>query len=132
MPMTDPIADLLTRIRNAHISKHDRLNAPASNVKLALCKVLEEQGYIRGFRVRDEPPAKVVEILLRYDHQGTPAITKIERVSKPGRRVYSGCDDLKPVLNGIGVSILSTPQGLMTDEQARKRRVGGEVLCNIY
>ena len=83
MPMTDPIADLLTRIRNAHISKHDRLNAPASKVKLALCKVLEEQGYIRGFRVHEEPPAKFVEIILRYDHQGTPAITKIERVSKP-------------------------------------------------
>ena len=132
MTMTDPIADLLTRIRNAHISKHDRLTSPASKLKLALCKVLEEQGYIRGFRVHEEPPATLVEILLRYDHQGTPAITKIERVSKPGRRVYRGVDDIKPVLNGIGVAILSTPEGLLTDEEARRRRVGGEVLCNVY
>ena len=132
MTTTDPIADLLTRIRNAHISKHDRLDAPASKAKLALCKVLEEQGYIRGFRVHEEPPAKMIEILLRYDNQGTPAITKIERVSKPGRRVYCGVEDLKPVLNGIGVAIVSTSQGLLTDEEARKRRVGGEVLCNIY
>ncbi|MEM1248029.1 MAG: 30S ribosomal protein S8 [Acidobacteriota bacterium] len=132
MTLTDPIADLLTRIRNAHIAKHDRLVSPASKKRLALCKVLEEQGYIRGFRVHEEPPATNVEILLRYDHQGTPAITKIERVSKPGRRVYKGVDELKPVLNGIGVAIVSTPQGLLTDEEARKRRVGGEVLCNIY
>ncbi len=132
MTMTDPIADLLTRIRNALISKHDRLDVPASKQKVALCKVLEEQGYIRGFRLEDDPPGKNIEIILRYDHQGTPAITKIERVSKPGRRVYTGVDDIRPVLNGIGVAILSTPQGLLTDQQARQRRVGGEVLCTIY
>lgn len=131
MSMTDPIADLLTRIRNAHIAKHDRLEAPSSKVKLALCKVLEEQGYIRGFRVHDRPPAKVIEVLLRYNEQGTPVISSLRRVSKPGRRVYKGADELQPVLNGIGVAIVSTPLGLLTDAEARSQRVGGEVLCEI-
>ena len=132
MSMTDPIADLLTRIRNAHISKHDRLEVPSSKLKLALCKVLEEQGYIKGFRLQERPPAKFIEILLRYDDAGTPAISSIQRVSKPGRRVYRGADELRPVLNGIGVAIVSTPNGLLTDAQARRQRVGGEVLCEIY
>lgn len=131
MTMTDPIADLLARIRNAHIAKHDRLEAPSSGLKLALCKVLEEQGYIKGFRVHDRPPAKFVEILLRYDDHGTPVITTLKRVSSPGRRVYVAADEIKPVLNGIGVAILSTPKGLMTDAEARAQRVGGEVLCEI-
>ena len=132
MTMTDPIADLLTRIRNAHIAKHDRLEVPASKLKLSLCKLMEEQGYIRGFRVHERPPAKLIEVLLRYDDRGTPAISSIQRVSKPGRRVYRSANELRPVLNGIGVSILSTPLGLLTDDQARRQRVGGEVLCEIY
>ena len=132
MTMTDPISDLLTRIRNAIIAKHDRLEAPSSKVKLAVCRVLEEQGYIRGFRVYDTPPSKTLEVHLKYTNDGTPAIRKIERVSKPGRRVYKGAGDLKPVLNGIGTAIVSTPEGLLTDDQARERRVGGEILCQIY
>lgn len=132
MSMTDPIADLLTRIRNAHIAKHDRLEVPSSKLKLALCRVMEDQGYIRGFRVEERPPATFIEVLLRYDDQGTPAIRSIQRVSKPGRRVYRSADDLPKVLNGIGVSILSTPQGLLTDDQARRQRIGGEILCEIY
>ncbi len=134
MKTTDPIADLLTRIRNAHIAKHDRTRVPASQLKLAVCKVLESSGYIKGFRVHDATttPSDEIEIMLRYDHQGTPAITSIQRVSKPGRRVYSGADDLQPVLNGIGTAIVSTPEGLLTDSEARERRVGGEVLCEIY
>ncbi len=134
MKTTDPIADLLTRIRNAHIAKHDRTRVPASKLKLAVCKVLESSGYIKGFRVHDATttPSDEIEIMLRYDHQGTPAITSIQRVSKPGHRVYSGADDLQPVLNGIGTAIVSTPEGLLTDSEARERRVGGEVLCEIY
>lgn len=132
MRTTDPIADLLTRIRNAHIAKHDRLEVPGSKLKAAVCKVLEEQGYIKGFRVHERPPGTAIEVMLRYDRHGTPAITKIRRVSKPGRRVYRGADDLKPVLNGLGTAIVSTPQGLLSDAQARERRVGGEVLCEIH
>ncbi|REJ84365.1 MAG: 30S ribosomal protein S8 [Acidobacteria bacterium] len=133
MSMTDPIADLLTRIRNAIIAKHDRLDVPASKQKLAICRVLEEQGYIKGFRVHDDnPPGKSLEIILKYTKDGTPVIRNIERVSKPGRRVYRGASDLRPVLNGIGVAIVSTPQGLLSDAEARARRVGGEVLCQIY
>jgi small subunit ribosomal protein S8 len=132
MSMTDPISDLLTRIRNALIAKHDRLEVPSSQLKLAVCKLLEREGYIRGFRVHDRPPAKAIEIHLHYDQEGAPAITRLRRISKPGRRVYRGADELKPVLNGIGVAIVSTAQGLLTDAEARQRRVGGEVLCEIY
>jgi small subunit ribosomal protein S8 len=132
MSMTDPIADLLTRIRNAIIAKHDRLESPSSQLKIALCRVLEEQGYIKGFRVHDTPPSKTLEVLLKYTKDGTSAIRKIERVSKPGRRVYKGSEDLRPVLNGIGVAIVSTPQGLLSDSEARARKVGGEVLCQIH
>ena len=134
MKTTDPIADLLTRIRNAHIAKHDRTRVPASKLKLAVCKVLESSGYIKGFRVHEASttPSDEIEVLLRYDHEGTSAITSIQRVSKPGRRVYSGADDLQPVLNGIGTAIVSTPEGLLTDAEARERRVGGEILCEIY
>lgn len=132
MSMTDPIADLLTRIRNAIIAKHDRLEMPGSKLKAALCEVLEREGYIQGFDVSENPPRSTIVIRLRYDRRGTPAIRRIERVSKPGRRVYRGVEDLRPVLNGLGVAILSTPQGLLTDSEARERRVGGEVLCQLY
>ncbi|HVS16308.1 MAG TPA: 30S ribosomal protein S8 [Thermoanaerobaculia bacterium] len=132
MSTTDPIADLLTRIRNAHIAKHDRLEVPGSKLKLAVCKVLEEQGYIKGFRVAERPPGTAIEVLLRYDRTGIPAISNIKRVSKPGRRVYRSADELRPVLNGLGVAIVSTPEGLLSDAQARERRVGGEVLCEVY
>ena len=134
MKTTDPIADLLTRIRNAHIAKHDRTRVPASKVKLAVCKVLESTGYIKGFRVHDATttPSDEIEVLLKYNHEGVPAITKITRVSKPGRRVYSSASELRPVLNGIGTAIVSTPEGMLTDEEARERRVGGEILCEIY
>lgn len=132
MTMTDPIADLLTRIRNAIIAKHDRIEVPSSKAKLALCRILENEGYIKSFAVAERPPGKVIQILLRYNAEGVPAITQMSRVSKPGRRVYKGADELRPVLNGLGVGIVSTSQGLLTDSQARERRVGGEVLCEIY
>ena len=133
MSMTDPIADLLTRIRNAHLAKHDRLDVPFSKLKLEVVRVLKEEGFIRNFRVLEtEGPVNSVRVFLRYAPDGTPAIRNVERVSKPGRRVYRGADDVQPVRNGLGVGILSTSQGLLTDRQARERRVGGELLCEIW
>ena len=132
MTMTDPIADLLTTIRNALIVKHDRTEAPSSSLKIAVCRVLRDQGYISDYEVFDSPPGRTLRIFLAYDGSGVPAITKVRKISKPGRRVYRGADDLKPVLNGLGVAILSTSKGLLTDEQARRQRVGGELLCEVY
>lgn len=132
MTMTDPIADLLTTIRNALIVKHDQTEAPASKQKIALCRVLRDQGYIRNYEVHDSPPGRTLRIFLAYNDEGVPAITKVRKVSKPGRRVYRGADDLKPILNGLGVAIVSTSEGLLTDAQARRQRVGGEVLCEVY
>lgn len=132
MSMTDPISDYLTRIRNALIAKHDRVRVPVSKLKLNLCRILQEQGYIESYQVIDNPPGQDIEILLRYDHRGVPAISRLERVSKPGRRVYRRAQEIRPVLNGMGTGIISTSQGLLTDHEARERRVGGEVLCEIY
>ena len=133
MSMTDPVADLLTRIRNAHLAKHDRLDLPASKLKLEICKLLREQGYIEDVEVLDEDPVrKGLRVTLRYTNEGLPVIRRIQRVSKPGRRVYRRADDIRPVLNGLGVGIVSTSQGLLTDREARERRVGGEILCEIW
>jgi small subunit ribosomal protein S8 len=133
MSTTDPIADLLARIRNAHIAKHDRLDVPSSKLKLEVCRLLKEEGLIRNFRLLEgEGTVKHVRIFLRYSEDGTPAIQSLSRVSRPGRRVYRGADEIRPVLNGLGVGIISTSQGLLTDKQARERRLGGEVLCELY
>lgn len=132
MSMTDPIADLLTRIRNAHIAKYDRLDVPASKLKLEVCRILKEQGYIRNFRLLETQPQATLRVLLRYNSQGVPAISHLARVSKPGRRVYRGAGELRPVRNGLGVGILSTPKGLLSDREAREQRVGGEVLCEVW
>jgi small subunit ribosomal protein S8 len=133
MSMTDPIADLLTRIRNAHLAKHDRLDVPFSKLKFEVCRVLKEEGFIRNFRLLEtDGPSNSVRVFLRYAPDGTPAIRNVLRVSKPGRRVYRGADDIQPVRNGLGVGILSTSQGLLTDRQARERRVGGELLCELW
>lgn len=133
MSMTDPIADLLTRIRNAHLAKHDRLDVPFSKLKLEICRLLKEEGFIRNFRLLEtEGPSNSVRVFLRYAPDGTPAIRNVERISKPGRRVYRGVDEIQPVRNGLGVGILSTSQGLLSDRQARERRVGGELLCELW
>jgi small subunit ribosomal protein S8 len=135
MSMTDPIADLLTRIRNAHLAKHDRLDVPVSKLKIEICKLLKEQGFIREFRAMERKENEVtpsVRIFLRYTPDGTPAISSVERVSRPGRRVYRGAKEVQPVRNGLGVAILSTSQGLLSDVQARERGVGGELLCEIW
>lgn len=132
MTMTDPIADLLTRIRNAILAKHDRLDVPSSKLKLEVCRLLKQEGYIENFRLVDAMPQSSIRIYLRYNAEGVPAIQHMARVSKPGRRVYRGAGELNEVRNGLGVGIISTSQGLLTDVEARQRRVGGEVLCEIW
>jgi len=133
MSMTDPIADLLNRIRTAHMAKHDRLDVPASNLKTEICGLLKEQGYIKDFQLVDDDPIKrQIRVFLKYTPDGNPMIRHLQRVSKPGRRVYRDAEDLRPVLSGLGVGIVSTSQGLLTDKEARQRRVGGEVLCEVW
>lgn len=133
MSMTDPIADLLTRIRNALVVNHDQLSLPASNLKLEVCRILKEQGYIEDYAEEgDTPITRSIRIILKYGSNGEPPIRRLQRVSKPGRRVYCGADDLKPALNGLGIGIISTSKGLLTDDQAREQRIGGEVLCEVW
>ncbi|HEV8242051.1 MAG TPA: 30S ribosomal protein S8 [Thermoanaerobaculia bacterium] len=132
MSMTDPIADLLTRIRNAHRAKHDRLDVPASKVKLEVCRILKQEGYIKNVSVVEDKPSNQLRIVLSYTKEGEPGISRLRKVSTPGRRVYRGADAIKPVLNGLGIGIVSTSKGLMTDRQAREQRVGGEILCEVW
>lgn len=132
MSMSDPISDFLTRIRNAHLAKHDRLDVPTSRLKVEVAKVLKDQGYIKNYRVIEAEPQGTLRVYLRYSSEGLPAISHVERVSKPGRRVYKGADDIPQVKNGLGVGIISTSQGLMTDAQARDSRLGGEILAQVW
>jgi small subunit ribosomal protein S8 len=130
MSMTDPIADMLTRIRNAQMVEQTVVAMPSSKVKLAIAKVLKDEGYIDGFKVSGEEPKPVLEIALRY-YAGRPVIEKIERVSKPGLRIYKSKDDIPRVMNGLGIAIVSTSRGVLTDRKARATGVGGEVLCIV-
>jgi small subunit ribosomal protein S8 len=132
MSMTDPISDLLTRIRNAILAKHDRVDVPHSKLKLELVGILRDEGYVRDFEVIEEQPSGKIRIFLRYTPEGTPAITRLERISKPGRRVFRKAQEIRPVLNGIGLGILSTSHGVLTYDQARQQGVGGEVLCEVW
>jgi small subunit ribosomal protein S8 len=128
--MTDPIADMLTRIRNAQMADKMAVTMPSSKLKVSIAKVLKDEGYIDDFAVRDNSGKAELDIALKY-YAGRPVIERIERVSKPGLRVYKGSDDLPRVMNGLGVAIVSTPQGVMTDRKARASNVGGEVLCIV-
>ena len=128
--MTDPIADFLTRIRNAITAAHETVVIPSSKLKREMARILSEQGYIDGFKVGGEEAKPVLEIALRY-YAGRPVIEKIERVSKPGLRIYKSKDDIPPVMNGLGIAIVSTSRGVMTDRKARANGVGGEVLCIV-
>ena len=130
MSMTDPIADMLTRIRNAQMVEQAVVAMPSSKVKLAIAKVLKDEGYIDGFKVSGEEIKPKLEIALRY-YAGRPVIEKIERVSKPGLRIYKSKDDIPRVMNGLGIAIVSTSHGVMTDRKARATGVGGEVLCIV-
>ena len=134
MTMTDPIADMLTRIRNGNVAMHDSVKMPSSKLKEALAAILEREGYIEGWSVQDDSgrPGRVLEIKMKYSPDRTRTISGIKRVSKPGLRVYSKADRLPRVLGGLGVAVLSTSQGLMTDREARQRRMGGEILCYVW
>jgi small subunit ribosomal protein S8 len=139
--MTDPIADMLTRLRNAVIAKHSRVDVPASRLKVEIAKILQDEGYIQGFRVVDEKPEnglkvkvprQVIRIGLKYGPHGEKVITGIQRISRPGRRVYFRSTEVPVVLGGLGTSILTTSRGVMTGRAATRAGVGGEVLCNIW
>jgi len=130
MSMTDPIADMLTRIRNAQMVGHTEVSMPCSKLKMSIARVLKDEGYIEDFAVREESAMKELRIGLKY-YAGKPVIERIERVSKPGLRVYKGRDDIPRVMNGLGVAIVSTSRGVMTDRKARADGVGGEILCIV-
>ena len=136
--MTDPIADMLTRLRNAVSAKHTRVDMPASRLKADIARILQDEGYIQGYKLLDAPngdgagPAKTLRVFLKYGPHGEKLITGIERISRPGRRVYFGRDDVPEVLAGLGTAILTTSRGVMTGREAVKAGVGGEVLCNIW
>ena len=130
MSMSDPIADMFTRIRNGQRVEKDSVSMPSSKLKVAIAKVLKDEGYIEGYAVKAEGPKTELEVQLKY-YAGRPVIERIERVSKPGLRVYKGSTDIPRVMNGLGVAIVSTPQGVMTDRKARASNVGGEVLCYV-
>ena len=137
--MTDPISDMLTRIRNAVTAKHTRVDMPASKLKAEIARILQDEGYIQGFRQVDVPAEKagrqarqVIRIFLKYGPHGERVISGLERISRPGRRVYLGVQDVPAVLGGLGTSILTTSRGVMTGREAKKAGVGGEVLCNVW
>jgi small subunit ribosomal protein S8 len=137
--MTDPISDMLTRIRNAVTAKHTRVDMPASKLKAEIARILQDEGYIQGFRTVEEPaeregrqPRQMIRIFLKYGPHGEKVISGIERISRPGRRVYLGRENVPTVLGGLGTSILTTSRGVMTGRAARKAGVGGEVLCNVW
>ena len=132
MSMTDPIADMLTRIRNAQRAAHELVNIPSSKLKINVAKVLKSEGYIKNFRIISDGQHRFIRIFLKYDKEGVAVIEGIKRVSKPGCRVYAGSDEIPKVLNGYGINILSTSKGLVTDNEARKMGVGGEILCAVW
>ena len=132
MHITDTIADMLTRIRNANSAKHDTVDIPASNMKKAIAQILLDEGYIKAFTVVADDKQGVIKVTLKYGQGKTPVIQGLRRVSKPGLRIYTSCEDMPRVMKGLGVAILSTNKGVMTDRQARKENVGGEVLAFIW
>ena len=133
MTMSDPIADMLTRIRNANTAKHDTVAVPSSKMKLAIADILVDEGYIAKYELVDNGPAKDMVITLKYgDDKNEKIITGLKRISKPGLRIYAGKDQIPKVLGGLGIAILSTNKGVITDKEARKQHVGGEVLCFVW
>ena len=132
MQVTDSVADMLTRIRNANAAKHDTVEVPASNMKKAIAQILVDEGYIKSFTVEEDGKQGIITITHKYGPNKSPVITGLRRVSKPGLRIYTSCEDMPKVMKGLGVAILSTPKGVMTDKEARKANVGGEVLAFVW
>ena len=132
MQITDPIADFLTRIRNANAAKHETVDVPASNLKKAMAQILVDEGYIKGFTVVEDGKQGIIRMTLKYGENKSQVITGLRRVSKPGLRIYASSADMPKVMKGLGIAIVSTSKGLMTDRQARKQKVGGEVLAYIW
>lgn len=132
MQITDTIADMLTRIRNANSAKHESVDIPASNMKKAIAQILLDEGYVKSFQVIDDDKQGVIRVTLKYGDNKTPVITGLRRVSKPGLRIYTNCEEMPKVMNGLGIAILSTSKGVMTDKNARKENVGGEVLAFVW
>ena len=132
MQITDTIADMLTRIRNASTAKHETVDIPASNMKKAIAQILVDEGFVKNFQVIDDGKQGVIRMTLKYGENRVPVITGMRRVSKPGLRIYSNCEDMPKVMNGLGIAIVSTSKGVMTDKAARKANVGGEVLAFVW
>jgi small subunit ribosomal protein S8 len=132
MQITDPIADMLTRIRNAAAAKHDKVDVPASNMKKAIAEILFEEGYIKNYQLIDNSTQGIIRITLKYGANKSKIINGLKRISKPGLRVYAGCEELPKVLKGLGIAIISTSKGVMTDKKARAENVGGEILAYVW
>ena len=132
MVVNDPIADMLTRIRNAQVAKHDSVTMPASNMKKSIAKLLQEEGFIKSYEFIDDGLQGSIKISLKYLDKKQPVIVGLKRISKPGLRVYAACEDLPKVLDGLGIAIISTSKGIMTDKAARQETLGGEVLCYVW
>ena len=132
MQITDSIADILTRIRNANTAKHATVDVPASNMKKAIAQILVDEGYIKSYQIIDDGKQGIIRITLKYGENKSQVITGLRRVSKPGLRIYSSCEDMPKVMKGLGIAIMSTSKGIMTDREARKEHVGGEVLAFIW
>ncbi len=132
MSMTDPVADMLSRIRNAIHARHQKLDVPASKLKLEIARILKDEGYISNYKLTEEESRKVVRVYLKYDQANGAAISKVVRISRPGCRVYVKRSEIPKVLGGLGINILTTPKGVMTGREARKQGLGGEILCEIY
>ena len=130
--MTDPISDMLTRIRNAVRSRHPRVDIPHSRMKLAIASILKNEGYVAGVATIEKDGFKAIRVTLRYDDEGTPVLSGIQMVSRPGRRIYTASGRIPPVMGGLGLSILSTPRGVLSGPDARKAGVGGEIVCNVW
>lgn len=132
MTMTDPIADMLTRVRNANSVKHETVDVPASNIKKEIARILLEEGFIRGYDVIEDGKQGIIRIQLKYGQEGERVISGLRRISKPGMRIYANSEEIPKVLNGLGIAIISTSNGIFTDKQARQNKVGGEVICYVW
>lgn len=132
MNITDPIADMLTRVRNALEARHPKVDVPASKLKAEIARILKEEGFIANYKVADEEGKRTIKIYLKYGPDSQPVISRINRISRPGRRVYVGQKEIRKVLGGMGINILTTPRGVMTGRTAHRERVGGEILCEVW